>query len=403
MDVTFEYIAATLVIFILLGFAIFTVTSLTTTQVDLLGQQQLFPVAQQAVDKILLTRGEPLDWGENITVNGSLLVDFGLAAASPHTDAYDLDINKVMRLVQSVGTVTNALYLDPTSVGSLMGIYTGSYWNYGFRLYMVPALNVTITVNDTASHPLAFVVNVKNAQGVPARNAFVQVKYFDFYVYKDTGGGPAKDVFDWSSVFASAYTDYAGNASLTFSSAPSPAQGVVNPQEVFVVTVSADYYGLEANSILELSTVPSNLDMLIEGQYLIGNFTGVTGIPKSANQLQLEASVIELTDNLNVILNPATNVTTGNAGYVFNQGGKNYKVFQLVNPVSENVILAGLMVKTTGQSFFAVAFRPVLPVALDYRSHAVATAGLQAITIERLVHMGRNSYVVDLTIWRMVI
>jgi len=407
LDATFEYIAAVLIIFIMLGFTIFTVTSLTTTQLELLGEQQLYPIAQKALDKFILTRGVPSDWGADIFVNSTNLLDFGVASSVPRTDTYDLDANKVMRLV-NLSTVVNRLYIDPVVAGTLMGLFQDGRWSYGFRFYMVPALNITVQVlhNQTQRGiiiPDQFKVHVENAQGLVARNAEVRVRYFDLYTY--VLKGTDDELFGWSFLDASGTTNYLGDAYINFSSVPSP-QIIGEPKpgqtsETFLLMVQADYYGLQSNSFYQTDVLPT-VNLMLEGQYLIANYTELPDLPKSAIHPDYDVSVLALTNNLNLIIDPAVNVTgNGEADKVLNTGNKDLRIYQLNNTIGQDVVLAGLIVTTRGRSYFALASRPILPVSVDYRSHSFPSAGLRAVTIERYVHIGRNSFVVYFTIWRM--
>ena len=98
---------------------------------------------------------------------------------------------------------------------------------------------------------------------------------------------------------------------------------------------------------------------------------------------------------------PVDNETNGMSGQIINKGSKNYQVYHLENQLTDNVIFMGLYVKTRGNYYLVFASRPIVPTAIDYRSHSFAYAGINSDTFSRMVKIGRNSYIAELTVWRM--
>jgi hypothetical protein len=409
LDVTFEYILASLIIFIMLGTSIYTVTTLTSSQLALISEQQLTPVAQQMMDKILLTTGEPVDWGYDIYVNYTNLQDFGIASSTPGTTLYDVDPAKMQRLANDSSFVINNLYIPPTISGSMLGVYDSGRYTYGFRLYIVPALNIAVTNYNTFTlqgkydYADNFTINVKSADGVPAASAQVQARMFEFVTKKGAGNNPDSYTFGVSSV--SAITNYRGDAFFSFGSVPLDVGGGYAAS--FLVIIEADYYGLLANSLFQYPLSSGGLNLLLSGPYLVGNLTQVDGFPSSAAHLGLDVTVIEITNNLNIVLNPATNVTgNGEADKLLNTGGKSLKIYSLANAVSPDIIIAGLLVTRNGKTYFAFAAQPNLPVSVNYYTHAFANnlqsaLLLNSVTVQRYIHISRDSYVAYLTVWRM--
>jgi hypothetical protein len=430
LDVTFEYILAVVVIFLMLGTTIYTTTSLSLNQLSLVSQQQLTPVAQQLMDKFLLTGGSPSNWGYNATINGTSLLDFGLASSLPNAITYDVDPTKLTRLVNDSSTIINPLYIDPTVTGNLSGLYQSGRWNYGFKLYVVPSLNITVpptysvctlpkngkgasctpktngngkgnSGNGDQEYYDNFTVVVRTSDGLPAVGASVTGQFYGFLVDKSGGKG---GTFTWAVVNASGTTNWNGTTVINFNQPPITVGGNGNLQTVFVLLVQATYYGLTSNAVYQLPAADTSFNALLVGQYLICNMTkSINGGANGATHVDYQATVVEVTDNFNVVLNPATNATSQN---LFNTGGKTYQVYALSNPVSQNVIIAGIIVTWTGNTFFMMTEQPLLPVSVNYYSNAFAqnllTAKLiNSVTVERYVHVGRETYTAYLTLWKM--
>lgn len=221
MNSTFEYIISVLIIVLILAFTVLSIDSIVATQQQPLKAEQLDPVAERLLDKILLTRGYPYNWGTDITVSGNItfpgeetpLEDLGLAANS--TNLYTLDTYKVMRLVKNVGSLENSLYIPPSYFGDLAGLRQNGTWDYGFRLLMKTALNITNTWirNDSKIKdiPTAFNVTVKTHTGKLAPNALVTARYFCLFI---TGSG--KDAtFDYFYTTLQNVTNWNGNTILS--------------------------------------------------------------------------------------------------------------------------------------------------------------------------------------------
>lgn len=311
-----------------------------------------------------------------------------------------------MRLVQNIGTINNSLYIPPAYFGDLAGLRENGTWKYGFRLLMTTALNITSTPlreirqgGDT--YPTAFSVNVKSHTGKTAPNALVSAKYFCIYINKTT------DSFDYFYQTLQNITDWNGNTTLSFDvnnsfiDKVSSLKGKSQPSTFLFLT--ANYYGIQSQAVQQYPQIPT-LDLMLQGQYLIASFLPGASYPKSAHHLGAFSPliVIQFTTNLDVILNPVTNVTGhGQADLVVNKGGKDYRTYQLSGYSSPDVLFAGIMVTTRGRDWFAFASRPLVPTAIDYRSHTFPVAGIKTEVLSRVVRMGQNSYVVDLTVWRM--
>ncbi|MEM2507285.1 MAG: hypothetical protein QXF61_09615 [Nitrososphaeria archaeon] len=393
MNPVYEYIVAVLIAILMLGYTYYSITTLSSNQLQLVEEEQLDVVASRLFDKILLTQGYPEDWGSNIYVNNTSLKDFGLALL--HGKMYDLDVDKVMRMFTGASEIINPLYINTTTFGTLTGLYdSGSgYWKYGFRFYLKTALNITIEKADTKTPTEKFRVNVKNFMGKNAPNAEVKGTYIVIYVVKQGN----EQYFDYSYVTVNNMTNWLGETMLDFkNNMPQVPQGI--SEYAYCLVASVNYYGLQSQHSYVANTIPT-LGLTIQGKYLIANFTQVEDIARGAHHLELTA--FELTSSLTMILNPAIDVTNGEAGKIVNYGGKNYRVYELENEPSQDVIIVGLLVKKQGKWGLVFASRPRTPVAVDYMSLGIKSAGINTVTLSRIVRIGTNSYYAELTLWRM--
>lgn len=393
MSPTYEYIVAILISILMLGYTYYSITTLSSNQLQLVEKEQLDVVASRLFDKILLTRGFPEDWGSNIRVNNTSLRDFGLALT--HGKMYDLDVDKVMRIFSGTREIINPLYINTTTFGILTGLYDmeKGYWKYGFRFYLKTALNITIEKADTKSPTEKFKISVKNFMGKNAPNADVRGTYIAMYVVRQGN----VQYFDYSYVTIYNMTDWMGQTMLDFkANMPQVPRGI--SEYAYYLVVSVNYYGLQSQQSYVANTIPT-LGLTIEGKYLIANFTQVEDIARGAHHLELTA--FELTSSLNMILNPVIDVTNGEAGKIINYGGKNYRVYELKNEPSQDVIFVGLLVKKQGQWGIVFASRPRTPVAVNYMSLGIESAGINTVTLSRIVRIGTNSYYAELTLWRM--
>jgi hypothetical protein len=399
MNPVYEYIAAIFIMTLVVGYSLYSLNTMSSSQLNIAEEAQLLPVAGRLFDKILLTKGYPEDWGSNIYINSSNLGDFGLS--SQYGEMYRLDVNKLMRLVTDVNNMTNPLYMPPTTMGNLTGIYGNSSWSYGFRLLVKSALIINITNGPPLNppqenEPKNFTIDVTTYSGKYAPNVEVSGLYLMVCVDTIGQGQNATEVFMYNYTIAKSITNWQGRAELNFT-VPKPPKQNMNPAYCLIVTVN--YYGLQSQQIDVINPIQT-INLLTQGQYLIVDFNETFGVPKSANQI-VNLTVIELTSNLQLLLNPADNETNGMAGQIINKGSKNYQVYHLENQLTDEVIFMGLYVKTRGNYSLVFASRPMIPIAIDYRSHSFAYAGINSDTFSRMVKIGRNSYIAELTVWRM--
>ena len=384
MHPVYEYIVAVFILFLSLSYTFYAINAAVTTQLSLTKERQLKPIAERLFDKILFTPGYPVNWGSNIFINESNLGDFGL---SSQKKMYELDVNKVMRLVNESQDIINPLYIPPETFGRLTGIYQDGHWIYGFRLLIRNTLNITISpLNPEATIPNRFLIHVSDYKGNKASNAYVRGVLYAAYTVNQGN----EKVFTYEYARTRNITNINGVTTLSFNiSVPPGAKAAI------LLIVSANYYGLQNQEVWVEGNV---VDIVNIGQYLVVNMTSGGIIPSARH---VRATAIEITSNLNIISNPLVNVTNSGAGRIINKGRYNYRVYRLVNPITENVIFVGLLIFTRGRYYLAFAARPRVPISVDYRSHTFPLAGMKTETVYGLFHIGDNSFYAQLTVWRM--
>lgn len=167
---TYEYIfSAAIIIAILLAstllLGIAPQSTINTSEID-----QLKMAAQKVLTQLILSPGNPPEWGSNISISGDALQSLGLAVYSPFTSmAYVLDPDKVQRLNPNLPL---NLYVTPEQTLKLLNLGR----DYGLKLQFIPALNVTLS-------PDLSQVTVSSDSGYPIEGASITARFF-----KNSGG-----------------------------------------------------------------------------------------------------------------------------------------------------------------------------------------------------------------------
>jgi hypothetical protein len=403
LNVSIEYIVSVLIIGLMLSFSITSISSAVNVNLQPVKEEQLQTVAKRFFDKLLLSQG-PSNWGSDpLRVSAEELDDIGLADNSGNY--YSLDVNKVMRLSQysSGGLIENPFYIPVERIGQLTGLYKNGHWEYGFRLYMRTALNIEVKILRNNSKypdiPEVFKFTVTTYNGKRAANALVTASYYCFQMIQGIG---QTYTYNFTSYFTlNNVTNFEGWTIMDFSGKYVPEKGQ-NVESFPFLIVTAKYYGLQSQTVLTFNQLKT-LDLLLVGKYLIASFNENLNIAKSAHHLGAHAdiTVLEVTSDLTLFENPAINVTsTGEAGKIINQGGKNYRVYELEQLPPSNIFVAGIFVESRGREWFAFATMPIIPLSFDIQSSTVP-GGIKTETLSRIVTLGMNSYYVELTLWRM--
>lgn len=228
MHVDYEYILAGITILLILlatEINMFTIMSQEMTRME---QERGYTIAEDILDVILLSPGDPEDWGKYPSDPTS----FGLAAQNS-LKAYVLDANKVIRLSRN-----SSDYLSPGRVRSLLGLSRG----YQFSLNLMPIFNINISSSGDGN----FTVIVKNYKSIPAPN----VNVTGYYIPQSWAPGV-------EYTHQSGVTGFNGSCALSF-----------NPEPDHVLVVCANQLGIKATE-----TNPKGLRFRVEGDSVVKSDT----------------------------------------------------------------------------------------------------------------------------------
>ncbi|MBD3207407.1 hypothetical protein GF319_13840 [Candidatus Bathyarchaeota archaeon] len=159
MNTSLEYIAAGIIMCMILGMTGRYTTNMVYDKINLIESDQGLEKAGKLLDLILLTEGEPSNWGE--LPDDPVILGF---APKNALKMYKLDKDKVRRLVP-----TTPGYISPVRLRELMGLSAEYY--FSFKIY--PLLNLSIT-RDSQD---IFTVGFKNQWGTPVSNVNVTAAY----------------------------------------------------------------------------------------------------------------------------------------------------------------------------------------------------------------------------------
>jgi len=219
LHVAYEYILAGVMILLILMMTQVTISALITRQLTYLEQSGGYKTAEKILDVLLLSPGDPPDWGRNASVEPNYI---GLADQNS-LRAYVLDPYKVLRLQKG-----SAGYISPAKARRLLGLRD----DYHFHLRILPALSVEIEGNGS------FTITVKNIKGLPVPN----VNVTGYYVPKSFS--PTVEYPIKSNI-----TGVDGSCTLIF-----------QYQQDHVLVVCASIFGVRV-----VSTEPPGLNFRVEG------------------------------------------------------------------------------------------------------------------------------------------
>jgi hypothetical protein len=173
---------------------------------------------------------------------------------------------------------------------------------------------------------------------------------------------------------------------------------------VSVFVVQANYLGLISSGISQFPQPSVSCSGLVVGQYLLANLTAaspLTGYPYFTGYSSSSVSVIEITDSLNLLVNPSKDLT-GTSNPIPGFGSSTLHIFGLSNAVSSNVILAGVLVNLGNTNVFFLQASAPPPVIYSTNSYGLNLSSahlLSSPTMERYILIGKESYTAYLTVW----
>ncbi|MCX8170944.1 MAG: hypothetical protein N3E47_03080 [Candidatus Bathyarchaeota archaeon] len=340
----YEYIFAATVIVAILIAAIFLTGISPTLYGSTSRMEQLKIAAQKIMAQILLSPGDPSDWGENIAVKAESLSSFGLAVSSVFTrDAFVLDPDKVQRLSQDVSA---QLYMPPSRVLELLNLDS----DYGIKIEFIPALNISVSLEGKSA-----TIKILSEQGAPA--SYVSVVAGAFHVQDGKIGFNVARLTD---------EDGDGICKVGFPFSP------------HLLIVIADHNGVQMAHVYSSNAYTGQLI----GRFLLSPIK-ITG----GSSLQVFA--VRLPNGSLTLRNVVCNLKPW--GYPVG----NYNLYN-VSHVEPNVIA---VVTLNEDNNLIVAYKTV---PKSYGSLAGEVYPPLAYMLERSVKIGLFTYTLRLRVWRMI-
>jgi len=225
LHISYEYILSGLVVLLVLTSTEITMYALMSQRLASLKQESGYTTADKILDVLLLSPGDPSDWGKNVSETP---VSLGLADQNAMR-AYFLDPNKVERLHNdSTG------YISPSEARDLLGLRR----SYQFSLRIKPVLSIEISSVEVGGNE-TFTLTVRDTKGFPVPNVNITA----YYVPESLG--PGADYPHESNM-----TRIDGTCTVTFTSEP----------ELEVLVVQAEQLGVRV-----VATHPSSFNFVVEG------------------------------------------------------------------------------------------------------------------------------------------
>jgi len=376
MHVTFEYIAAAGLIFVMLAMTTAMTSSLNYIYTTQKTEFQLVEVAESALDKMLLHSGDPRPWGTDLSINVTNtdgLAAFGLSTGNQNI--YRLDPDKVGRLHN--GSVSNPYdnyyYVPPEIAANLLGLGR----DYGFKLSILPIFKVDAETppTDTVLH---FNVSSQTGAEIPSANVTV----YAFWPHKVTG--------KWYLLNATlpGITDWRGSCHLDF--AGMGPKGVDPDFSTAVFIVVTDFHGLQGIAGVDNPNRPGDLFSVVVADRLFLSYPeggGAGGGDPQGAMLYM--------DTLKALTFPYVHHQESEPPRVVNTGSKQFIEYRLdeVDPYSNAFLF---IAKKTGNYWVSIALRP--PPCIYQTQVALPP---HASTVVRLVDINGFNYFVRFTLWRM--
>jgi len=191
LNVTVEYIVITIIFVAIISSTTYFITNTVNTGIVHISEQQLEVKANTLLEKILLTPGDPPNWGANTSLSPSDIKSFGLAKVGGKL--YELDIDKVLRLNTTGRAIPRNLCLGRDDV--LRGLGLDPH-EYGLMIRIVPAVNASLKIRSNYTYaieldgnpllsyrvPKVFDLMLADYSFKPAPNANVTVTYSISYL-----------------------------------------------------------------------------------------------------------------------------------------------------------------------------------------------------------------------------
>jgi len=379
-----EYVGITLIfIFVLLimGYYI----SIPLTSLSAIKSEQLTSISQRMLNTIVLTTGDPEDWGRRTNNPTS----FGLKLENTSATLYVLNPDKITRLANGSmysREFFNPLYIDKETVSQILGAYR----SYGFRIELQPVPNITIVKQD--SYKFDVYVNDKRNMSLPG----VSVTLY-YIIVKEDGGK-----FNMIVIVNTSVSDINGKCSFNLQ----PYLSTINWNDVigYLIVAKAAHQGSISVAVSDVGDY--NITTLV-GKCL---FVDQTLTPNGVNDVRYIDSIktvfsdgksqisyrkgqcIEFIPLVNSSITPVFPINVS-AVDTYTVNGKTFFNYTLdfVDYYAYIVIMVGY----DGSKYrLIIALRPPL---IKY-GYNVPKGNVE--TLERFVNIAGYSYILRLYIWR---
>ncbi|MEM2511165.1 MAG: hypothetical protein QXY40_09995, partial [Candidatus Methanomethylicia archaeon] len=368
-------------------------------------EEQLNPLAERLLDKILLTPGEPLDWGNIYIYNDEeIITGFGLGYIRGQSqplggaiDPYVLDQDKVARMA-----ITD-FQLSPSRILKILGLtWDELHPRYGFRLRIVPALNITITptqhiLRNGHSIPSVFNISVKSYDGYSAANAKVKVIYLVLQMEKK-GNDEIIFLHRNDTVILA---DWMGKCSnVDFNEFLNSIQDTKDV-EAYILLVYASYYGIRSFNQYYQYSYGDILESSIIGNYLVVKFPKEGEGPKGARHIR---GLLQIGEDVvaEAKIDDVNNPKTGESKWIINKGNYDLRIFKVggIDPWLNLDLLYVFWAPLPGRDRYCLVVVNYPPI-VDYSTIGSVSEGLKISIAHRYCRIGSLTYVAELQVWRM--
>jgi len=353
MKILLDNIFAFIVLMLILSVSMTMLISSSYNSLAQTGEHQLEEVSASIVQKTVFDAGYAPDWGKDVQIGQEDLTVFGLHKVDG--DVYELDINKVLKLVN--GTI------DPKTVSGLLGL--GGETRYRFSMEIMPFLNISAEV--TGYHlniPSAFSITVENYAKRISPNCKLIALYSIIWIKE------GQVFFRYTN--ASTITNWAGEASLNMTP--------------WLESIRTELEGNEA--ILPYLVLSGNY-FQIKG---ISHFSfGQTTPIRTVGDYLFFSSAEEASERAIVCAPPY---------YIFSErvDKLDNQTLKIQDGIEDSICSMIVPFNSNGTYQFALASR--LPINLLFQSGLPSTK--KTSVISRMVKMGDYDYLFKLIVWREV-
>jgi len=342
---------------------------------------QLQVEAQKIVDQLLLSPGDPPDWGLSATYPDDVkALGLALAGGKP----YELDPNKLVRIYEcGLEDLSGLTLVSSRDMEEILGIHG----RYAFSIRLTPVLNVSITKLSDQSYE----VRVATSDGVPVPNAKVTGILVSAYL-DDMDLDDAYDTVFYSETSYEAVSGYDGRAILRLQENSGDDTPIAS-----LVVVYVDFYGIKTVAYYEEGVV--TLGVILGNDLYVGhveeffNRTGKRG--GGAIHLYPAAAVITPVSVEPLILSRCRLLPITPPG-----SARTYYRFTLEG-LEDDAVMVAFLVKNRGEYRVAVAHK--VYQALEIGSPNLSGSPVpRGVHIRRIVNVGGYLYYFDFTMWRTV-